>query len=154
MVPKPGIAIYGSVEIKRVFCYKCKSMALVIEGIKQCCGDEDNSFPEITYKMSGSRGIKLHYVRKKIIKEQNNTCPYCDKQFGYFYLRKGKTIKSTIHIDHKIPFSFSQDNKKENCIACCSLCNSLKSDIIFDTFDELKEYLNEKRKNKGIKVLS
>ncbi len=157
MIPKSGTAIYGSVRIKRVFCDGCKSMTLVVDGIKQCCENEENSSPETVYKMSGSHGKRFRHKRldkQKIIKDQNNTCPYCGNQFGFFYLRQGKTIKSMIHIDHKIPFSFSQNNNRDNRIACCSLCNIFKSDRIFDDFNELKEYLSEKRKNKGIKILS
>lgn len=157
MVQIPGIAIYGSVEIERVFCEDCKTMTFVIDEIKQCCGNEELSPPETVYKMSGSRNKRFTHRsvdRSDIVKNQNNLCLYCGKEFGYFYLRNGKVIKSTIHIDHVIPFSFSQNNRTENRVACCNLCNTFKAGKIFSNLNELKEHLDERRKNKRIKILS
>ena len=157
MNEKSGIAIYGSVGLKRVYCDYCKRMAFVIDGRKQCCDRKESTAIESCYKMSDSYSKRKHYspaVVKKIIEKQNNLCLYCGNEFGYLYFRDNKIIKSTIHIDHLSPFSFSLDNGMGNLRASCNLCNLFKTDKIFDSIGEVKEYVIKKREQKGIEVLS
>mgnify|MGYP001564616118 CR=1 FL=1 len=62
--------------------------------------------------------------------------------------------------DHIIPRSFicregnSGFDDVNNIVAACGRCNSFKSNKIFDTIEEIKNYLFERYCNKYIKVLS
>ena len=157
MVEKIGIALYGRIGIERCFCEKCKTMSLIINEEKQCCGEKTEVIPLEVYKMSENyhprKLIATKETTKKIMKEQNNLCLYCGNPFGYLYFRDGKIIKSSIHLDHFSPFSYSLDNRKRNLVASCNLCNMLKSNKTFNSLEQIKEYINEKREQKRIEIL-
>ena len=48
-------------------------------------------------------------------------------------------------VDHIIPWSHCHDNSPFNLVAACSLCNSVASNKVFDTFAEKKNYIVTKR---------
>ena len=62
-------------------------------------------------------------------------------------------FKLKVHWDHKIPYSYAQDNRDINFVASCSVCNLMKHDRMFETLDEAREYLQTRWETKGFKVL-
>lgn len=59
------------------------------------------------------------FSRKGVFYRDNYTCVYCK-------VRRGDTI------DHVIPQSKGGKNSYDNCVACCSPCNSFKKDLYLD----------------------
>jgi hypothetical protein len=69
--------------------------------------------------------------------------------------------------DHVIPVSFYKDTKrtsnsryltsdygKENLVDCCSECNCIASNKVFDSIDEKRDYIQDKLSRKYKKVLN
>lgn len=152
---KSGMALYGRIRLKRVFCEECECMAFIIDNLKQCCEQKYLDEPKRFYRMANSfsKRRKAQISLAKLAEMQNNICPYCNKEFGYLYYKRGKIIKTSIVRDHMSPHCFSADNNIKNIIACCDLCNKIKSDLIFENLDSLRSFLEKKRKKKGIEIL-
>jgi 5-methylcytosine-specific restriction endonuclease McrA len=92
--------------------------------------------------------------RREVIERQGNKCFYCGEPFGEYYIRNGVAKKLTIHFDHFVPFAFSGNNDNENFVASCNICNSIKSDKVFETEEDARCYVEHARKRKGIIYLS
>lgn len=69
-------------------------------------------------------------VRYGII-DENPYCIYCD---GLAEV-----------VDHFIPYAFSQCNEKWNLVPSCEVCNQIASDKVFETLDEKRQYILDKR---------
>ncbi len=84
-------------------------------------------------------------LQKKILTMQNYKCYYCDREIG--------TIRSMIGVewDHFIPFSYCQNNNDDNFIACCPICNRLKSNYHFKDIFECREYIQKLLLKRGYK---
>lgn len=52
-------------------------------------------------------------------------------------------------IDHVIPYSYSRYNGIENLRPCCSWCNLLASDSVFENFEAKYVYVRQRIKAKG-----
>ena len=66
---------------------------------------------------------------------------------------KKKIIFLKLNWDHFVPYSYSYNNKKVNFVAACHVCNGIKSNKMFDTVKEIKDYVSYQRKKKGYKTL-
>lgn len=73
--------------------------------------------------------------RKKIFERDNYKCYYCGQKLN----------ENNSTLDHKIPLSKGGDNSKENLVACCLECNSIKGD---KTLEEVATKLLERLKNR------
>lgn len=62
--------------------------------------------------------IEATLNRKNLIKRDNSTCQYCNRQFS----------KPDLSIDHVIPKSRGGKHTWENAVLACMKCNSKKSD--------------------------
>lgn len=86
--------------------------------------------------MSASRYERGHgysLKNKRIVWEKcKGLCVYC--------LYPGE------HIDHIVPYSCTQDSSLENLILSCARCNLLASALVFNTFEEKREYVLSKRR--------
>lgn len=89
------------------------------------------------------------WLREKIIQEQELRCFYCHEEFSAPLWRRGRRINKQINIDHWEPFSFSGDNRECNIVASCSVCNGIKSDLIFKNLNECRKYIAQQRRAKG-----
>lgn len=83
-------------------------------------------------------------MRDRIAAKQNNRCFYCQRELDFFYMRGTALKRSTVTLDHVIPFSFVQNHRESNLVACCSVCNMFKSSIMFDSVDQIISYLKQK----------
>lgn len=146
------MAIYGNVIIPKSYCDDCKGYYFVINGQLACCGKRPFSTP-FFYKRESEpvqhRKTPGRKMKQLILNQQDNRCFYCEQTFGSTVERKGKQLTLRIHWDHQIPYAYAQNNTTENFVAACQVCNTIKSDICFQTIDEAKLYLEEKRKSKG-----
>jgi len=151
---KDHLAQYGNVLLKRAWCSKCRVYSFIIDNERTCCCREYNDeIEDIKIMVAPRRKRKRVKNRKEILKKQNNKCYYCHNRLGYYYERNGRVIKSVIHFDHVIPFSFSHNSNEDNFVAACNLCNLYKSNLMFDTLFDAQEYLENAIKNKRIKIL-
>lgn len=64
----------------------------------------------------------------------------------------GKPAFTGLHWDHVIPWSFCQKNDESNFVASCQLCNSIKSDKVFEQIFEAKYYVQRERLKRGLPV--
>ena len=158
---KRNISLYGNIGLERGYCKNCKSTCIILDGRKLCCNGrvehrEIMSLPiqRMSIPSEGKRHL-CKSVRDKIIMEQNYKCIYCDMPFGSIYVRGDNPHphKTTIHFDHFIPFIYSSNNHVDNFVAACNICNSIKSDKMFNNLDEATIYVIEKAKNKKITYL-
>jgi len=148
-------AIYGGTELLRGYCKNCKRYSFIIGGIRQCCERRVESV-EIAGTKRMSSG---HHKRKQlgkpikmaILTKQDNKCYWCGRDFEETrYCRNGKFFKLRIVFDHYVPLAYCRSDKKENFVAACHLCNSIKSDLMFDDEEELRKYLRSRIESKGI----
>jgi 5-methylcytosine-specific restriction endonuclease McrA len=80
-------------------------------------------------------------------------CPYCGNAFGTSYSRRGRWqgwLRPTL--EHIVPKSFGGDHTKENLLAICQVCNSLKYNQLFKSYQVLISYLQRKWRMKGFRV--
>lgn len=147
-------ATYGAVILERQRCPQCRSMCLVVDGRLQCgcekkAEKENNKYIE---QMSPCHGIRRRPPRAeqlKLLELQDNKCLYCGKKFGTRYVHPDYGPSClTIHWDHRIPFVYTQSNY--GFVAACNVCNSIKSYLMFDTIEEVKNWVSERVKQKGI----
>jgi hypothetical protein len=150
-------SIYGSTVLKRAYCQGCGGNAFVVKGSFSCCG-EKYSGSAFSQKMI----VSPSYIRKSppknvqtlILENQHGLCFYCGERFGNLYQRGTKIGSLRICWDHYLPFAYCGANKDDNFVAACQICNGIKSDKIFETVEEAKNYVEHRRNKKGFVYLS
>ena len=145
-------AVYGSVVLERAFCTACDCWSIVQDNKHLCC-DKRRVIPPKNYKrmVESTSGRKKPGAkdRRKILQEQGNCCLYCTLPFGSKVLRGTKVVKLQLHWDHLVPYSYSQNNLGSNFVAACHVCNNIKSDKCFNSLEEAKQFIIQKRLAKG-----
>lgn len=153
---KSHCGIYGAVKLLREYCSKCRGFSFINNGKLICCGrrslEENKRFKVISSPL-GKRLRPSVSAQQRILKIQDNKCLYCEKEFGVAYQRNRKILLTRLHFDHLIPFSYSKTNPDFNFVAACNICNALKSNLFFDTVQEVFHYVEYQRRKKGIKYL-
>ncbi len=148
---KKHIAIYGDVKIMRTYCKSCKCTAFILDGRKLCC---DELVTEELHKKR-QRIVPASQPRKKpsikrqreIIDIQGDKCLYCNTEFGVPYWHNHKLRFTKRNWDHFIPFSYIRANR--DFVLSCNICNSIKSNLMFESVEEVKVYVEYCRKKKG-----
>lgn len=148
------IALYGNVQMKRQYCSRCKRWALVIDNELQCCEGLSDSPVDSVQRMTNPRCKRNELSAKdkrSILETQGNRCFYCSQPFGEMVWYKRRLVTLTAKYDHVSPFAYDQNNDKANMVAACQLCNGWKSDKIFRTIEEVRNYVRQKfyKKTKG-----
>ena len=152
MTHKTHWALYGNVVLKRGYCVECKRFAIVLDNRLQCCDALLKESPTKVRRMSDvplGRDVPSREVQRKILKEQEQRCLYCQRLFGSKLWRGRKEIALRVTWDHVSPFVYSLDNRDQNFAAACQVCNSLKSCKIFQTLEDARVYLTNKAAQKG-----
>jgi hypothetical protein len=70
-------------------------------------------------------------LREEILERDAFMCAYCDQWAD--------------SIDHIIPYSYCQNNDKDNLVACCMDCNLIANDKIFESLSAKRGYIRNKR---------
>jgi len=83
------------------------------------------------------------FVKLSKIAEQNNRCIYCDREFGTAAMKDGILEILRPEPDHLDPRAAGGKTKDANIHYACHLCNSLKSDFLFDGIDDARVFLAE-----------
>lgn len=77
----------------------------------------------------------------ELLDKQKGRCYWCDREFGSVYIKAGKVKILQIHIDHIIPYSYTQNSRNDNLVASCNICNLFKSSKYFHNEDDCYLYL-------------
>jgi hypothetical protein len=147
------IACYGQVSIERRYCDDCKRFAFVLDGKIQCCETKVQLEPtKLRHRMCevpiGRKGPPP-IVKRRILREQQHCCFWCDRRFGRAVWLKRKRKILRVEWDHLVSYAYSYNNRPSNFVASCQICNSLKHSSIFETIDECRVYLWNKWKETG-----
>lgn len=67
----------------------------------------------------------------RVIKKRGGNCLYCG---GPAWT-----------LDHVTPFCFTSDNSDENLVPACGLCNAVAGGKVFNSFEEKKSYILDRR---------
>jgi 5-methylcytosine-specific restriction endonuclease McrA len=139
--------LYGNVHALRAYCQECEGNALVIKGKMACC---DKVFAGTV--QGKRREVEAVAKRKKPsqakqeaqLAAQDYACLYCGLEFGTLL---GDRVLS-ICWDHCVPYSYSQDNSDSNFVAACQICNGIKSNKMFATLEEARQFVIGRREAK------
>lgn len=147
------LAVFGNIVIPRAFCSVCRRESLVQDGKMLCCGKVAGNISDrfkVEVEKAFEKRRQLTKAKKKdILNEQNFSCFYCRRRFGSLAKRGKKLIRLRINWDHIVPYSYSFNNSAENFVAACHICNSLKSDYVFNSLEEAQVFLELRRAEKG-----
>lgn len=143
------VAIYGNTSIQRRYCHDCTDWALVVQGRLTCCKQPSSAVPKRFKRESEPWWKRKSPPRRHQLAEQEGRCFYCENALGGCILRRGVPVRLQIHWDHKVPYAYNADNRPRNFVAACHVCNILKRDLIFQTVEEAKVWLANKRADKG-----
>ncbi len=146
------VGIYGNVSIPKGWCGRCGALSFIVEDHLVCCNVEVIDVPT-----SSKRESNPLYVRKNLsakqkvqqVESQGGKCFYCDRGFGSIVRRRNRWIVLKVNFDHLIPFAYTQNNKLENFVAACHICNQLKSCFVFDSIEDIRGYILGKWKEIG-----
>lgn len=143
-------AIFGKVRLNLHTCPNCENDLLNNSLLFTCdvCGYSNKDEKAKTFKVvvppPGMRKIPPRALQKILLKVQSNKCFWCGNKLGSLYWKNGKVKTLEVHWDHKIPFSYTQTNRNDNWVASCNICNLFKSNFLFTTDKECREYLSAK----------
>lgn len=147
-----NVALYGNTAVQRVFCEDCETWTFVRDGLKNCCGQLSGEEP-LKIKRESEPWFKRKKpskaARERIARAQDNKCLYCEQPIGKLVLRKGKPIFLRVNWDHVMPYAWSADNRKENFVLACHVCNGIKASKLFKTLIEAQIYIRKIRREKG-----
>ena len=145
------IAIYGNQKMKRGYCPRCKKSALIIGGLLQCCETQVgglSSVHRVKLMSQPAQRRKLPSLeeRREIVEAQGNKCFYCEREFGTPFLKGHKHTLQFLNVtwDHLAPYSFAQNNQKQNFVAACQICNGIKGSMVFETISDARRYVQKK----------
>lgn len=149
---KHVVALYGNVALERGYCKSCQSMALIKNGKFACCDTPVNDTPSKFERQSEplfARKTPSKHHKDRILEQQEHRCFYCGVAFDTYRYRDGLPVLIRVHWDHQLPFTYSQNNRTENFVAACQVCNGIKSSHLFQTVEEAQVYIAGRRKAKG-----
>lgn len=141
------IALYGNTHIPRQFCPTCRRWSFVIDGIRQCCDRPTEDAPKRFRRISEPMSVRRYpskSERERLLQEFGHCCAYCNRAFGTFFYTRNQRRRVKLAWDHCLPFMYSQNNKSTNFLPACYVCNGYKSDLVFQTLDEVKIYVQTK----------
>lgn len=146
--------LYGRVALLSGVCPRCGYEAFVFDQHFSCCGLKTLEVATRWKRMSACRGRRHapKWVMEQLLIAQEWRCIYCDIRFETPEYRRGRLAKKSIHIDHMTPYSWDANSDIENLSAACSICNNIKSDFLFNTLDDARNYILLQRQAKGYSI--
>lgn len=144
---KTHVALYGNIKLQRGECFRCKDTALIVDGKYQCCNRKAKEKPERFKRITEpqyNRKRPTRQQQEKILREQEDCCFWCFRRFGQYEKRYSKIVKITCQWDHVTPYNWSAENNINNFVASCRWCNEWKSNLIFNSIEEVRVFLATK----------
>jgi hypothetical protein len=150
-------AVYGSIVIPRAFCPDCEEWAFVIKSRLACCDAPatEEGIARARFERMCEAGYKRQIptreVQRAILEHQGDRCFYCGSAFGDSAHREGRSEprRLTPVWDHVEPFAWQANNQPLNFVASCSVCNGIKSNLMFESKEDARLYVWRRRKQKG-----
>ncbi len=147
------MALYGQVAIPRMFCEACQGTAFVLDNRLACCNKAMPNLDchrrvRVSDVAMGRSGPSKKW-REFILKMQEHRCYYCNRLFGGRVYRGTKEIRLKLHWDHVNPYVYSLNNRDQNFVAACHVCNGIKSAFVFNRLEEVLTYVQGKWEEKG-----
>jgi len=84
---------------------------------------------------------------------QGHHCAYCALPFGTVVSWKSRDTAQNLVGDHLVPYSMGGDSGRDNLVAACQVCNSLKGDRVFESMEHAARTLLSERYARRIAVL-
>jgi hypothetical protein len=146
------VSYYGAVKLLRDRCRFCKRWALVIDGEMACCGSPPGDVYGTQRMTTGRIRRPSKRVTSKMLDRQAGLCMYCGQEFGEY--REVRLVLRRLRPcwDHFMPRSYSFDDRAENGVVCCNVCNGWKSNLMFETAGEVREFVARRWAREGIDV--
>ncbi len=77
------------------------------------------------------------------------------RNFAQVMNRDGEVCQYCLYpaeaVDHVVPQSYCLDNSMDNLVAACGRCNRHASNLMFNSFEEKKDYILSKRRPEMLK---
>ena len=89
---------------------------------------------------------------QRAVEQQGHQCPYCTLPFGTLVSFRGETVQTATG-DHFAPHSWDGRTDIANLIASCQVCNTLKSDSLYDSVEHARRSLLVARMKRRIESL-
>jgi hypothetical protein len=87
------------------------------------------------------RTVRLSSARRRRILERDHyLCRYCNERAD--------------QVDHIIPYTWSIRNEDSNLVACCGRCNLVAGNKVFDSFDQKRDYILARRRQKRDQIVA
>jgi len=141
--------IFGNLKTIHYQCPKCELWQFKTD-ICECGFNFDNKDnvlekerPEIRCESPTWRTNISNSKKQSVYERDEYICQYCGTWCFDSWIQDPKSIT----IDHIFPFSAGGNNKVENLITCCMECNLIKSNKIFETFEDARDFIKESKKN-------
>ena len=52
-------------------------------------------------------------------------------------------------VDHVVPWSYNADQSRHNLVTACRVCNSIAGSLVFQSFDDKRAYVRQRRTELG-----
>lgn len=136
-------SFYGENSLLKKYCHSCKQYSFIEDDEFICCGKPITKKKtkiiikqEVSFTKKNYRKRIPEKIKKEFFKSGKAECTYCGCDL---------TLEN-IQFDHFIPFCFNKSNFHKNRVPICGLCNRIKSDNIFNTIEEAKNYIAKRKK--------
>jgi 5-methylcytosine-specific restriction endonuclease McrA len=146
------VAYYGAVRLLRERCSLCRRWALVVNGVLACCGEEAGEVHGTQRMTTGNHRRPRRRITEWMLELQDWRCAYCGQEFGEFVVVHGRSRILSPVWDHFVPRSYSFDDLSENGVTCCNVCNGWKSNRMFQTASEVRDFVARRWAHEGIYV--
>ena len=136
--------IAGSTTLRRCYCETCGEYVLV-EFSEVVCRECNEPLPlpiDRTRILSGKKRYLSKKEKDAALRNSDGTCYWCNRKLGMFLIRNEKMISLKLNYDHRVPYSYVQNHIF--LVVSCHICNAFKSNLMFKTEDECREYLSRK----------
>ena len=102
----------------------------------------------MTRKRSGQAGWKIDKLKEL----HGNRCMYCGLEFDRVVSDEDGSehvVYEPFVVDHFTPYSYKADSSLDNLVLSCLACNLVKSDKVFESLAEARDYILTRRNNQA-----
>lgn len=139
---------YGNVQILKDICPDCEVYSFIIDNkFVYCDLVAEKIKPQKTVRAAETAGLRTPPAtsKKAAFSTSKSTL------FLLPVLWLGKHVVLLVRWDHMVPYSYRQTADGKAFVAACQICNGLKGSKMFDTVEEVIEFVQTK-KQKHVKA--
>ena len=145
---KYKFVLFGNLRTKQLLCPRCGTWQFETNICDKCNYDlrQEKNFEQdkTEYRSEPKtwRDRVKDAVKIQIYERDGYICQYCGLYCYESYIQNSGAVT----IDHMLPVSAGGTSDIENLVTCCRECNMRKTNKIFKSFDEARDFLNGKEK--------